>query len=56
MRRVWREWAASYMAKAQKMMMTGLKVKMLAMPTARQIIMARMPILYEENHVSRSQK
>lgn len=33
------------MARAQKMIMTGLKVKMLAMPTAKQMIMDRIPSL-----------
>lgn len=39
----------SYMAKAQKMMRTTLNEKMLAIPTARQIIMERIPSLHTSN-------
>lgn len=35
----------TYIASAQKMMRMGLKEKMLAIPTAKQMIMERMPIL-----------
>lgn len=36
----------SYIAKAQKIMRTTLNEKMLAIPTARQMIMERIPSLY----------
>jgi hypothetical protein len=38
-----------YMAKAQKIMRTTLNEKMLAIPTAREMIMERIPSLYANN-------